>query len=96
MMAFCEVRFYNKTEKFLLCLHLEDGCVVVAEMIIRALPKVSARQGAHFDGIAFYDATFRLTRSLEIIDIQYHSLLMLFNIRLIVVFFFTRTCHQHG
>ena len=58
MVAFCEIGLHDEAEKFLLCLHLENRCVVVAEMIIGALPKVGARFGYHLDGVALNDATF--------------------------------------
>ena len=61
-----------QTEKFLLCLHLENRGVVVAEMIIGALPKVGTRFGDHLDGITLDDATLWLSCPFEIVDVQSH------------------------
>ena len=72
MMAFSEIGLHDEAEKFLLCLHLENRCVVVAEMIIGALPKVGARFGYHLDGVALDDATLRLSCPFEIVDVQSH------------------------
>ena len=43
VMAVCELRFHDKTEILFLRLHLKDRCIVIAEMIIRALPQICVR-----------------------------------------------------
>ena len=71
-MAFGEIGLHDETEKFLLSLHLENRGIVVAEMIIGALPKVGTRFGDHLYGITLDDATLWLARPIEIVDVKSH------------------------
>ena len=71
-MAFSEIGLHDETEKFLLCLHLENRGVVVAEMIIGALLKVGTRFGDYLDGITLDDTTLWLSCPFEIVDVQSH------------------------
>ena len=69
MVTFGEVRFYDKTEILLLCLHLEYRGVVVSEMIIGALPKIGAWFCDYLYGVAFDGEHLRLSRPFKIVDV---------------------------
>lgn len=56
---------------------MEHRSVVVSEVIVCPLPKVSARIRNHLNGVALDGATLGLSRPLEIANIQCHSLLIL-------------------
>ena len=43
MMAVRELGLYDEAEILLLCLHLQNRSVIIAEMIIRSLPQISVR-----------------------------------------------------
>ena len=51
VMALGEIRFHDKGEELLVRLHLKDRRIVVAEMVIGALPEVGMRGGRDFDAI---------------------------------------------
>ena len=70
MMALCEVGLYNKTKELLTGLHLQDGCVVVLEVIVGALPKVGVRSCGDNNRIAFYFESSWLTRPFERIEVN--------------------------
>ena len=57
---------------------MEHRSVVVSEVIVCPLPKVSARIRNHLNGVAIDGATLGLSRPLEIANIQCHSLLIVF------------------
>ena len=57
LMAVRKVSLHYEAEKLLFGLHLEYGSIVVAEMIVGALPEVGLRLGDHLYGITFDDAT---------------------------------------
>ena len=60
MMTSGEIGFHHKTEIPLIGLHLQDRGIVVAEMVIGALPQVRVRRGGDLDAIAADDVVLRL------------------------------------
>ena len=88
MMAFGEVCLHDETEILFLCLHLEHGGVVVAEMIVCTLPKIGVRLGCHLYGVTLDDAAVGQSRPFEIVDVKCNGLLDLYGdfMRLVVVF----------
>ena len=40
VISFAEMRFYNKTEKLLFCIHNKHWSIVIAKMIISPLPQI--------------------------------------------------------
>ena len=71
MMAIDEICLNHETEIFLVCLHLEYRSVVVSEVVVGALPKVSVWFGDHFYNITFDGPTLRLACPFEIVNIQF-------------------------
>ena len=94
MMAFGEVCLHDETEILFLCLHLEYRGVVVPEMVIGALPKVGAWFCDHLYGVILDGATLWLPCPLEVVDIQFHNVLVLYNVLLMFTVFFACTCRK--
>ena len=66
VVALCEVGLYCKAEVLLLCLHLEHRSVVVAEMIVCALPQVGVRGSGDGDPVFLDSVGSRLAGPLEV------------------------------
>ena len=93
MVAFCEVGLDHEAEEFLLGFHLEYWGVVVSDMLIGTLPKVGTMFCDHLYGVTLDRPPLGLSRPFEIVDVQCHDSLVLFNILLAFAFvFFARAC----
>lgn len=67
-----EVRLHHKGEKLLVRLHLQHWCVVVAEVIVGALPQVGVWVCDNLYFVSCYVVTFGLTNPFEIVDVKIH------------------------
>ena len=91
-MAVRKVGLHYEAEKLLFGLHLEYGSIVVAEMIVGALPEVGLRLGDHLYGITFDDATLWFPGPAEFAQVQLQWILVLCHSCLAFAIVFAVTC----
>ena len=65
MLTFRKIRFHRKAEIRLGCFHLKDGGIVIAEMVVCALPQVCVRRCDDVHAVFVHGEGFRIARPAE-------------------------------
>ena len=70
VVAFGEIRLYDEREELLLCFHLQDRSIVIAEMVIGSLPQIGMRHGGNLNAVGLNCIHLWLSDPLEVFRVH--------------------------